>query len=203
MTPGDAQSIVGLFFPQLPPQSPNADNEVAGLSTVGRPELLTWERIYTLALVRARAGGTRRAEVLDPKALAETAARLGVDDYSRFRHDFLASRPGAGGAFRDPSGDYLELLRQRQVIDNARIDLGLREKLLRLYRELVQGESSGLSSLEIDLVEDSLVGARQRLANTTTHFRDGLDELKAALGLPALALFIPDPQGIAAFRESF
>jgi hypothetical protein len=130
MTLDDAQSLVGLFFPQLPPRFLDSGKEIAGLSTGSRPELLTWERVYTLALVRARAGATRSAEVLDPKVFAEIAVRYGVAVLSRFRHDFLAVRPGTGGAFRDPSGDYLELLRRLQVIDNARSDVALRENLL-------------------------------------------------------------------------
>ncbi len=68
---------------------------------------------------------------------------------------------------------------------------------------MIQGESSGLSTLEADLVEASLVRARQRLADETARCRDGLDELKAALGLPPRASGIPDPRGIAAFREAF
>ena len=43
----------------------------------------------------------------------------------------------------------------------------------------------------------------RRLADETAQFRDGLDELKAAVGLPQGALVIPDPGGIAAFREVF
>ncbi len=203
MTPAEAQPFVALFFPPLPPRSLDSVKGIAGLSTDSRPELLTWERVYTLALMRARTGPTWSADVLDPKVLAEIAARHGVADFGRFRHDFLAGRPGAGGTFRDPSGDYLELLRRLQVIDNARCDVALRENCLRLFQELIQGESSGLSTLEADLVEASLVRARQRLADETAQFRDGLDELKAAMGLLPCALLIPDPQGTAAFREAF
>ena len=66
-----------------------------------------------------------------------------------------------------------------------------------------KSESSGLSQLEVDSVEASLVRARQSLADETAQFRDGLDELKAAVGLPPRALLIPDPEGITAFREAF
>ena len=203
MTPDGAQSFDGLFFPPLPPRSLDTDKEIAGLSPNSRPELLTWERVYTLALVRARAGSARGADVLDPNVLAELAARHGVADFRRFRQDFLAGRPGAGGAFRDPSGDYLDLLRRLQVIDHARCDVVLQENCLRLYQELIQGESSGVGTLQVDLVEASLSRARQRSADATEQFRDKLDELKAAVGLPLGASWIVDPQGIAAFREAF
>jgi RNA polymerase sigma factor (sigma-70 family) len=203
MKPDEAESFVSLFFPKLPPLSLDSAKGIAGLSTGSRPELLTWEHVYTPALVRARTGLTSNADVLDAKVLAELAARHGINDFSRFRHDFLAGRPGAGGTFRDPSGDYLELLRRLQVIDNARCDVALRDNCFRLFQELIRGESSGLSQLQADLVEASLVRARERLADETAQFRDGLDELKAAIGLPPRALLIPDPEGIAAFREAF
>jgi RNA polymerase sigma factor (sigma-70 family) len=203
MKPDEAESFNTIFFPKLPPLSLDWVKGIVGFSSGSRPEGLTWEHVYTPALVRARTGLTSSADVLDPKVLAELAARHGVADFSRFRHDFLAGRPGAGGTFRDPSGDFLELLRRLQVIDNARCDVALRENCFRLFQELIQGESSGLSQLQGDLVEASLVRARQRLADETAQFRDGLDELKAAIGLPPRALLVPDPEGIAAFREVF
>jgi hypothetical protein len=203
MRPDEAQSIVGLFFPKLPLLSLDSVRGIVGLSTGSRPELLTWEHVYTPALVRARTGLTSSADVLAPKVLAELAARHGVADFSRFRHDFLAGRSGEGGTFRDPSRDYLELLRRLQVIDNARCDVALLDNCFRLFQQLIQAESSGLSQLQADLVEASLVRARQSLADETAQFRDGLDDLKAAIGLPPRALLIPDPEGIAAFREMF
>jgi hypothetical protein len=208
MSPNEGQSIAGLFFPQLPSRSPDWVKGIAGLAADSRPERLTWERVYTLALVRARTGPAESADQLDPKVLAEAAQRHGVADFGRFRRDFLAGRAGhpgagAGGTFRDPSADYLELLRRLQVIDDARCDIALRENCLRLFRELIQGESSGLSQLEVDLVETSLVRARQRMAAETARFRDGLDELEAVPGLSPRAASIPDPQDIAAFREAF
>src|SRR5262249_39372666 len=127
MKPVEADSFNTIFFPQLPPLSLDSVKGIVGLSTGSRPELLTWEHVYTPALVRARTGRTSSTDVLDPKVLAELAARQGVADFSRFRHDFLAGRPGVDGTFRDPSGDYLELLRRLQVIDNARCDVALRE----------------------------------------------------------------------------
>ncbi len=203
MKPGEAESFNTIFFPKLPPLSLDSVKGIVGLSSGSRPERLTWEHVYTPALVRARTGLTSSADVLDPKVLAELAARHGVADFSRFRHDFLAGRPGAGGTFRDPSGDYLELLRRLQVVDNARCEVALGENCFRLFQELIRAESSGLSQQQGDLVEASLVRARQRLADETAQFRDGLDELKAAIGLPPRALLVPDPQGIAAFREVF
>ena len=107
LTLDDAQSLVDLFFPLFPPRPLDSNKEIAGLSTGSRPQP-TWERVYTLALVGLRRSHVERRGA-DPKVLAEIAARPGIADFSRSRHDFFASRPGAGGAFRDPSGDFLEL----------------------------------------------------------------------------------------------
>jgi hypothetical protein len=203
MNPDEAESFVTIFFPALPPHSPAADKEIAGLSPDSHPELLTWERVYALALLRARAGTTPSTAALDPKGFPEIVARHGLADFSRFRRDFLAVRPGADGEFRDPSGDYVDLLRRIQVIDNARRDVARHENFLTLYRELIRGEASGLSALQVDLAEAVVVGARQRLADETARFRDALDELKASLGLSPRALAIPSRQDIAAFREAF
>lgn len=203
MTPDEAQSLVTIFFPKFPPQSLESDIEIAGLPTGSRPDLLNWESVYTLALVRARSGASQTAEVLDTKVLRENAERNSVADFRRFRQDFLAVRTAAGEGFRDPSGAYIDLLRRLQIIDNARCAIARQENTLTLYREFIKGESSGLSALDVDLVEATVIRAKEILAAETAHFRDGLDELKAALGLAPRAPVIPDRQGIAAFREVF
>ena len=77
------------------------------------------------------------------------------------------------------------------------------ENALRLFQELIRGEASGLSSLEVDLVESSVIRAKERLADEAARFRDELDELKAVLGLPLRSPLIPDHHEIAAFRETF
>ncbi len=203
MTPDEAQSLVAIFFPKLPTPTLGSDKEIAGLYTSSHPDLLNWERVYTLALARARIGPAPNAEVLDAKGFAEMAERNGIADFNRFRQDFLAIRPGGEAGFRDPSGDYLELLRRLQVIDNARCDVVRQQNALSLFQELIRGEASGLTALDVNLVESSVIRAKERLADETARFRDELVELKAALGLKLRAPVIPDRQEIAAFREAF
>ena len=95
----DGQRAVSLrelvLMPQVPPTS---EKELAGLSERASAEVLTWERAYTLALVRTRSGGTTATESLDPQALAEQARRHGVADFGRFRKELLAGRAESGGA---------------------------------------------------------------------------------------------------------
>ncbi len=85
------------------------------------------------------------AEAIDPKALDEQAARGGAAEFDRFRKEFLA----AGRSFRDPSGDYLDLLRRLQTIDNARRSVAVHENLSKLFGELIQGEAAGLTQLDV------------------------------------------------------
>jgi hypothetical protein len=200
----------GFEAPGLPgittaivPASLDSDKEIAGLPKGSRPEVLTWERVYALALVRARAGRPKAAEVLSPASLADQAARQGVADFGRFRKDFLTAETPAGGAFRDPSGDYLELLRRLQAIDNARRHVAVHENLIKLVAELVQGESANLTQLDADLVRASLVQARRGSSDHTAHFRDALDNLKVALGLSPHAAVLPDRRNLLAFRVRF
>jgi hypothetical protein len=200
MNAGEAVGLSGILVPIIPPTS---DKEVAGLSPSSRPGLLTWQRAYALALVRDRDGREAFAEVLDPNALDAQAARLGVAGFDRFRKEFLAARPGAGGTFRDPSKDFFALLRRLLSIDNARRNVAIHENLWKLLAELIQGESGGLSQIDLDMVMAALLRARQELSDEIGHFRDELDELKVALGLSPHAPVIPDRRSLDAFGTAF
>jgi len=195
--------VTGILVPNFSP-SLDSDKEIAGLSKASKPEVLTWERVYALALVRARSHRGAFSESLDPAALAAEATRQGVADFARFHNDFLAGGLGAGGRpFRDPSAAVFELLGRLHAIDRARRNVLFHESLFKLIVELVQGESSGLSRLDIDMVVATLVRARQRLADEISQFRDRLDDLKVALGLSPRAAVILDRQGLAGFRAVF
>ena len=192
-----------LLMPHVPP-SMEFDNEIAGLPRASRPELLTWERVYALALVRSRSGRGAFWAALDPAALAVEAPRQGVADFARFRKEFLAGDPPPGRrAFRDPSAGVLDLLGRLQTIDNARRNVATHENLNAMLVERIQGESSGLNRIDLDTVFASLVRARQKLADEIRQFRDGLDELKVALGISPRAAVILDRQSLASFRVVF
>jgi hypothetical protein len=183
------------------------DAEAAGLPPGSRPAVLTWERAYALALVRARSARPGRAdglaETLDPKVLADQAARLGMADFARFRREFLAGQGAAGGTFRDPSGSVLDLLRRLQTVESARRDVAAHDALLAALVGLVAGESSNLSQLDVDRTAAVLQQARRRLGDALLHYRDRLDEVKVELGLSPHAAVVPDREPLAAFREVF
>ncbi len=84
--------------------SPVSENEIAGLPIGSHPEILTWDRAYSLALIRARTRRGAFSPTLDPAALAEEAARHGVNDFARFRANF-----DGNGPFHDPRRAVLEL----------------------------------------------------------------------------------------------
>ncbi len=172
--------------------------EIAALARGSKPELLTWETVYTLAVVRARAGRGPLLQPLDPAALTRQADRLGVADFTRFRNDFFA-----GAAFRDPAPDMLTLSARLQTIENMSCRVAILESLTKLLQERIQGEASGLSRLDIDVVLAALVKGRRNLDHQKTLFRDGLDELKVALGLSSQAAVILDRKSMAGFHEVF
>lgn len=78
---------------------------VGGLPAGSNVEVLTWDRAYALALIRARsapAKGTKGVAALDRAWLDRESQRLDIRDFARFRGEFLASPP----AFRDPAPRY-------------------------------------------------------------------------------------------------
>ena len=177
---------------------PLADNEVAGLPRAARSATLTWERIYALALIRARTRRGAFAPTLDPAVLAEDSARFGVGDFARFRVDFAAS-----GAFRDPGPAVLDLERRLLAIDSTHRAVAYLENLNKVVVEASQGNNSSLSRIDVDAVFASLLRARQNLAGEVGQFRDGLDDLKFLLGLSPTAPVVLDRQAVAAFPPLF
>jgi hypothetical protein len=176
----------------------NLEKEIAGLSSDSRPEVLNWERIYALALVRTRSHRESSLQLLDPAALAEEAARQGVADFARFRTDFRTTP-----MFRDPGPAVLELQRRLLAIDSARRTVAALESLSRMFVARSQGGSSGLNRIDIDKVFASSARARQKLTDSTRQFRDGLDAFKISLGLSPHAAVIIDRQSLQGFPTVF
>jgi hypothetical protein len=180
------------------PLPPDYDNENAGLSRGTHPELLTWDRIYALAVVRARTRRGAFAPTLDPAALAAEAARQGVGDFARFRTNFHSNGP-----FHDPGPAVLELQSRLLAVDGARRTVVFYESVHKLVAERSQGVTSGMNQLDVQTVFAALLQARQKLADDIRQFRDGLDELKFVLGLSPRAPVVLDRQYLKAFSAVF
>jgi hypothetical protein len=179
------------------------DKEVAGLSASSHSEVLNWERVYSLALVRSRGAPRPRVDALDPKALAEEATRNGFADFSRFRKEFLAAGRRDRDGFREPSREFLALLGRLKKIDHARRNAAFYENLFRLMSELMKGESAGLSQLNLDQVDALVNQAREALSLEIAGYRDHLERFKVALGLSARAPVVLDRESVARFGRVF
>jgi hypothetical protein len=199
-----AHELAHLLQPHVP-LSLEVDKEIAGLPASSHPEVLTWEQVYALALVRGRGGPRPRVDALDPKALAEEATRYGVADFSRFRKEFLAAgrRDGDGDGFRDPSGEILALLGRLKRIDHAQWNVTFYENVFTFMSELSKGESAGVSQLNLDQIDTALNRARQVLADEIADYRDHFERFKVALGLSIHAPVVLDREIVACFGRVY
>jgi hypothetical protein len=200
--PPAAHEIAHILRRHVPP-SLEGDKEIAGLSATSHPGVLTWERVYALALVRAHGGPGPRAEVLDPKAIAGQATRNGFDDFGRFRKEFLAARRQGGGGFHDPSDEFLALLEGLKRIDHAQRNAEFYTNTFTLLSELIKGQFAGLSQLHLDQVEALMIRARQNLDEAIADYRDRLERFKITLGLSVRAPVVLDREIVASFGRVF
>ena len=97
----------------------------------------------------------------------------------------------------------LALSARLQMIENARWRIAYLENLTKVLQERIQGESSGLSRLDLDVVFAALIKSRQNIDHQKTLFRDGLDEFKVAVGLSPKVAVILDRKPMAGFQEAF
>jgi hypothetical protein len=185
------------------PSSPDADKEIAGVPRGSHPAILTWERVYELAMARARASRTGLGEPPGPADPSEKGARQGATDFARFRKEFLSGNAGADGTFLDPSADVFELLRRQSAIESAQRKAAVLNALVAVFQERIQSESAGLTRVDIDLVAASSVRASLEISAGIRQFRDRLDRLKVALGLSPHAAVVLDRSSIMAFRAVF
>jgi hypothetical protein len=205
--PQDARAAVPKDQGGPAPRLTWDDAAFAGLPPGARPELLTWERAYTLALVRLRAPrpakGQAPAASLDPPALARQAERLGVADFERFRKDFFTTRrvpPDDGPTFVDPSGSLFDLLQRLQALENARKFVAGLEELKAAYQEANAGAPNPPRPTRLD---GWLEKGRARFQNELRAYRDRLGQVKAELGLVQNASVVPDRTTLAGFRSVF
>jgi hypothetical protein len=183
------------------------DAAFAGLPQGTRPEVLTWGRAYTLALVRCRsprpANDRAPAGLLDPTVLARQAERLGVADFERFRKDFFTARkvpPDDGSTFIDPSGSLFDLLQRLQALENARKFVADLEEFKVVYQEAHAGEPDPPRPGRL---EGWLEKARVHFQDDLRAYRDRLAQVKAELGLSPDAPVVPDRTRLAGFRSVF
>ena len=163
----------------------------------------TWDRAYTMALVRRaraacrpRSRSTRRPSPSSPGGMrSPTSAGSARNSWP--------VRAGSGGAFRRPEPRVFRDVEPGPGRRGARGYVAILENLSKLLQELNRAESTGLSQLNIDLMAEVLLQAGRAASRELIEFRDRLDELKVALGLSTHAAVIPDRRALAAFRDVF
>jgi hypothetical protein len=153
-----------------------------------------------------RNGG--RAVTLEPLTLAERSLLYQVRAFTKFRQEFLVVTLTGGtvqnfgqgfnlagfttGGNIDPTIGFIPAAFNVVTVEIDRRNVAFYENLVKLYQELIQGEASGLSQLQVDQVMSSLISARQTLFNDKITYRNGLDQFKMQMGLPPDVAIILD-----------
>jgi hypothetical protein len=184
----------------VPGSSAVADPEgaaIAGLPADSKAEVLTWDRVYALALIRSRSEKKPKgAPALDTTWLDRESKRVSVADFARFRNDLRAE------SFRDPAPMFLEVLRRRQAADDALRSLKAHEAYSRAWQGLAQ-VGAGMPQLTLDQLDDAMQRARSELLARRRGLRDSLDALRVELGLSPEAPVLPDRSILALFGDAF
>jgi Outer membrane efflux protein len=84
----------------------------------------------------------------------------------------------------DPTVGYLPVITDIATVELDRRNVAYFERLVQLYEELIQGEASGLTQLQVDQAKLSLINNRQRLIQDTLTYRRDLEQFRIQLGLP-------------------
>ena len=184
-----------IFDVELDPVDPA---QLAGLPDDAKPQPLTWERVFDLALIQARSADHPRFAELDPTELADQAQRVARDDFNRFRADFAAN-----STFRDLAADFLHLQARLLEIESHRRIIALHECWTAILQELINGDNPGVNLLFIDAAKSA--GNRVRLdwLRSVESYRNELDEFKVKLGLAPSAAVTVAGSSLASFQETF
>lgn len=163
-----------------------------------------------------RGGG--RAVTLEPLTQAERNLVYQVRTFALFRQQFTVATLVGGsiqnfgsavptlgfiGGGNDPVIGYVNLLEDVQTLENDRRNIATFEQLLRVFKELKEGESSGLTQLQVDQVENNLQSARGRYITDRNQFRNDMDGFKQQMGLPPDTPMLPDRSLTQRFKTAF
>jgi len=152
--------------------------------------------------------GAGRAVVLENLTQAERSLLYQVRIFAQFRQQFIVdmltggtiSQPGVGYNLvgfstpgnTDPTLGFIPNAQQfAEVLIDLR-NLAYFEQLAALYEQLIEGESSGLSQLQVDQVKSRVVTARQTVVGDVLTLRQQNDNFKQQLGLPPDTPVVPD-----------
>src|SRR5262249_48704483 len=95
------------------------------------------------------------------------------------------------------------VLQDELEVENDRRNIAAFEQMVKVYKELIEGESSGLSQLQLDQMESSLQSARQNLVGDRTLYRNDLDGIKLQIGMPPDVPLVLDRSLTKNFTKTF
>ena len=163
--------------------------------------------------------GAGRAVTLEPLTTSERNLVYQARIFAQFRQQFTVVTLIGGtiaqggstvnlagftaGGNTDPTIGFLNLLEDVQILENNRRNIAAFEQLVTVYTELIKGESSGLSALQLDQTRSGLQGARASLVSARTTYRNDLNNFAAQMGLPPGTPMIPDRSLTRGFKASF
>ena len=164
-----------------------------------------------------RGGG--RAVTLEALTQAERNLLYSIRVFAKFRQEFVVTTLAGGtiptfgvstttGGFTtagniDPTTGFLNVVEDVQIVENQIKNLSVFERFLEVYKELVNGESSGLTQLQVDQVNQNVQNARNTLIATQTTYRNDLDMYKIQLGMPTDTPLIIDRSRTRPFKLIF
>jgi hypothetical protein len=165
-----------------------------------------------------RGGG--RAVTLEALTQAERNMVYAVRNFVLFRQQFVVTTLAGGtnfanfgstaattgfstGGNTDPTTGFINIVEDVALLENQTRNVATFEQFSRVYKELIKGESSGLTQLQLDQLDGQLTNARSTVVQSRTQYRNDLDAFKLQLGLPPDVVFVPDRRLTAGFRKVF
>jgi hypothetical protein len=163
--------------------------------------------------------GASRAVVLENLTEAERSLLYQVRTFAQFRQQFIVdmltggtiTQPGVGfnlagfstAGNTDPTIGFIPLAENvAEVMVDLR-NLAFFEQLAALYEQLIEGESSGLSQLQVDQVKSRVLTSRQTLITDIITLRNTNDSFKQQIGLPPDTPMVPDVRLFQPYLDVF
>lgn len=164
-----------------------------------------------------RGGG--RAVTLEALTQAERSLLYTIRAFAKFRQEFLVqtliggqivqfgtnvlSVGFSGVQSTDPNIGFINVVEDVQLLENAKRNIAALEQILKVYMELVKGEPSGISQLQVDQIDQSLQFAKLNFIQARQQYRYDSDQYRQQIGLPPDTPIVPDRSLTRQFRDVF
>lgn len=172
-----------------------------------------------LSFVQPFLAGGGRAVTLEALTQAERNLLYQIRSFALFRQQFtvailvggsiqnfgsqVSSLGFTGGGNNDPTTGYVNVLEDLQIVENNRRNVATFARLFTIYKELMEGESSGLTQLQVDQIGQNLQTARNNYLTSRLTYRNDLDNFKMQMGMPPDTIIVPDRGLTKPFKDVF